>query len=121
MSLDEIAETLREDVAQTLVDALNDEAAESLSEEEIARAARAISRRVEAVAPDAAAQADLQRRIGYRPACFQRVSTRRLRDAARELFDAASEARDLLLRRGLPEERATLARLEQAIEKTGRS
>lgn len=115
--MEEIAETLRENVAREIVDALNGEIAASVSEEDIRGAARAISRRVEAVILDPALQADLCRRIGYRPASFQLVSERRLREAARELLDAAAEARDLLARRGSSKDRTVVVRLERALRK----
>lgn len=75
MSLEDVAEALRERVAQAIVDELNGEVSAAMSDEEVSRAVRAISRRAVALALDPVAQTDLCRRIGYWPACFRRVST----------------------------------------------
>lgn len=100
-----------------VVDALNKDKKAALSEGEVARAGQAICRAIEAVTDDPATKEDLFRRIGYRPAVFQLAKERQLRDAAQDLFEAASEARKFLAQMKFTNEHPAIVRLDAAILK----
>jgi hypothetical protein len=117
MSIYGIIEKLRNNVAQSIVDALNKDKKAAHSEGEVSWAGRAIWRAIEAVTDDPTTKDILFRRIGYRPAVFQLAKERQLRGTAQDLFEAASEARMLLAQMNLTNGHPTIARLDAAILK----